>query len=35
MEWELINDGNMLTSTQIVIAYITLFIIAAISVKSK
>ena len=33
MEWELINDGNMLEIPSVVIAYIVFFIIGIMSVK--
>ena len=33
MEWEIINDGNMLEIPSVVIAYIVFFIIGMISVK--
>jgi hypothetical protein len=33
MEWEIINDGNMLEIPGVVIAYIIFFIIGIINVK--
>tara|TARA_R110001599_G_scaffold133443_1_gene310950 strand:+ start:40 stop:144 length:105 start_codon:yes stop_codon:yes gene_type:complete len=33
MEWEIINDGNMLEIPGVIIAYIVFFIIAIINVK--
>jgi len=34
MEWELINNGNMLTIPQVIIVYVILIIIAIISVRN-
>ena len=35
MEWEIINEGNMLEINWVIIAYIVLFTIAIINVKQK
>tara|TARA_Y100001963_G_C6482618_1_gene309681 strand:- start:230 stop:334 length:105 start_codon:yes stop_codon:yes gene_type:complete len=33
MEWEIINDGNMLSIPGVVIAYVIVFTLAIINVK--